>query len=82
MPEVDLSGMSPEKRLNYMAEQIAKMPIGKAAVAIFEDERGKHIRVIQRSQDPEFLVMDFTPKAALELYASLGHMLDSGSQNN
>ena len=82
MPEVDVSGMSQEERLNYMAEQMAKMPIGKAAVAIFEDERGNYIRVIQRSQDPKFIVMDFTPLAALELHASLGQMLGNGSQNN
>ena len=75
MPEVDVSGMSPEERIDYMAEQMAQMPIGKAAVAIFTDSRGKCVRVIQRSQDLEFVVMDFTPEAASELHASLGRML-------
>ena len=82
MKELDVSGMNNEQRINCAAEELAKMPVGKAAVFVLADDGGAYVRIIQRSQDPAFTVMDFYLKEAEQLHALLGHALSRDNRNN
>ncbi len=75
MPEVDLSGMSAEERREFAADAISKMPVGKVAVGVYEDDGKWFVRLIQRSSESDFAAFTMTREVALELHASLGQML-------
>lgn len=67
--------MSPEEQIEFAANAIMNMPIGKVAVGLFVENGAQKFQLFQRTSEAELEALTMTREVAIELHASLGRML-------